>query len=469
MTTIPAHILDEIKSASDLAQLIGETVPLTKGWGCCPFHGEKSPSFHVKPDRGLYHCFGCGAGGDIFDFYGKINGLTFPQTVRRLATRYGVRLPDQRQEQPAAQTSVTVPAVKSAPGFTPVAATAPLSAWQEHAAKLVDYAHDQLLQTPEQMAYLAARGLDAVAVATYRLGWLAKDHYRVRSAWGLPAEISDKTGQPKKLWLPQGVVIPAYAADGTLHRVRIRCAVPQANAPRYYWVPGSGNDILTLRRLRTIGPEPVALVESDLDALLLHHLAGDIFTILSLGTCSARPRIETDALLKAASVILVALDSDKAGAENWPWWRTTYHRAERWPCLKGKDPGEAWQQGEDLRAWLLAGLPVTTGKDEGRRMKDEKSNGEKEVNSATSLHPSSLTRTISAKDGRSIVITSDPETYRDLQAAGKIVFTDKELALVVKCAPPANAARLVLDCKEVFAKTGAFFTVGTAASPGQSS
>ena len=112
MATFPDHILDEIRTSANIADVVGDAVPLAKGWACCPFHGEKTPSFHVKPDRGVFHCFGCGAGGDVFAFVQKYHGDTFPEAVKRLAVRYGIRLPDSREDNPAQHATVAPPKVR---------------------------------------------------------------------------------------------------------------------------------------------------------------------------------------------------------------------------------------------------------------------------------------------------------------------------------------------------------------------
>ena len=90
-------LLEEISRRTDLVQLVGRRVKLTrKGrvfWGCCPFHKEKSPSFKVENERRTYKCFGCGAGGDAFKWLMETEGLTFPEAVERLAGEAGVELP----------------------------------------------------------------------------------------------------------------------------------------------------------------------------------------------------------------------------------------------------------------------------------------------------------------------------------------------------------------------------------------
>jgi len=91
------NLLDEILRRTDIVQLVGRRVKLTrKGqafWGCCPFHQEKSASFKVENSRRTYKCFGCGKGGDAFKWLAETEGLSFPESVERLAGEAGVELP----------------------------------------------------------------------------------------------------------------------------------------------------------------------------------------------------------------------------------------------------------------------------------------------------------------------------------------------------------------------------------------
>jgi DNA primase len=100
MGAIPDAVLDEIKRRTDLAALISEHVALKRSGrgflGLCPFHQEKTPSFHVDPERGFFHCFGCNAGGNAFTFLMRVTGATFPEAVRTLAARAGVAVPETR-------------------------------------------------------------------------------------------------------------------------------------------------------------------------------------------------------------------------------------------------------------------------------------------------------------------------------------------------------------------------------------
>ncbi len=91
------NVLAELRAASDIVEVIGEHTRLRKAgrsWkGLCPFHNERTPSFTVDRDKGLYHCFGCGAGGDVIHFVRQIDRLDFPEAIEVLAARFGVAIP----------------------------------------------------------------------------------------------------------------------------------------------------------------------------------------------------------------------------------------------------------------------------------------------------------------------------------------------------------------------------------------
>ncbi|HZF05319.1 MAG TPA: DNA primase [Patescibacteria group bacterium] len=103
MATYSAAVLDDIRAGVDIVDFVGRFVNLRKAganWkGLCPFHGEKTPSFMVNPKKGIFHCFGCGVGGDVFGFLMRQDRLSFPEAVRALAKTAGVALPDERGAQ----------------------------------------------------------------------------------------------------------------------------------------------------------------------------------------------------------------------------------------------------------------------------------------------------------------------------------------------------------------------------------
>ncbi|MBU5595158.1 DNA primase [Amphibacillus sp. MSJ-3] len=100
---IPEQIIDEIRKANDIVDVIGEYVSLKKQgrnyFGLCPFHGEKTPSFSVTQEKQIFHCFGCGKGGNVFTFLMEQEGFSFQQAVTYLAQRSGFSMPDQYIQQ----------------------------------------------------------------------------------------------------------------------------------------------------------------------------------------------------------------------------------------------------------------------------------------------------------------------------------------------------------------------------------
>ena len=101
--------IDEIRNRVDIEDIVADYVSLKrKGkdmWGCCPFHNEKTPSFHIRPDQGFYKCFGCGKGGDAVTFIMELEGLGYVEAMKHLAQRYGIEIqeeeltPEQEEQQ----------------------------------------------------------------------------------------------------------------------------------------------------------------------------------------------------------------------------------------------------------------------------------------------------------------------------------------------------------------------------------
>ena len=93
---ISPKTIEEIKERANLVEVIGETVALkrqgTNFSGLCPFHAEKTPSFHIRDHGRYYRCFGCGASGNVLSFVMETRGLSFPEAVEELATRFGVEV-----------------------------------------------------------------------------------------------------------------------------------------------------------------------------------------------------------------------------------------------------------------------------------------------------------------------------------------------------------------------------------------
>ena len=91
------EIIDEVRQSNDIVDVISQYVRLKRSgrnyFGLCPFHNEKSPSFSVSPEKQIFHCFGCGVGGNVFTFLTKIEGINFIEAVQQLAERANIQLP----------------------------------------------------------------------------------------------------------------------------------------------------------------------------------------------------------------------------------------------------------------------------------------------------------------------------------------------------------------------------------------
>lgn len=94
----PDEVIEEVRSSNNIVDVIGSYVRLQKKgssyFGLCPFHNEKSPSFSVSPNKQMYYCFGCGAGGNVFTFIMEYENQTFPEAMKVLADRAGIALPE---------------------------------------------------------------------------------------------------------------------------------------------------------------------------------------------------------------------------------------------------------------------------------------------------------------------------------------------------------------------------------------
>ena len=161
---------ETVKQQADIVRIIGDYIKLKKAGaqnysGLCPFHGEKTPSFSVHATRQFYHCFGCGVSGDVFSFVQKIENITFPEAVRLVAQKLGIPLPKATYSSPTEGREARL--------------RAQLLDVQERAAAFFQ----ERLKRPEgarAREYLAGRGLDAEAIARFRIGYAPDSGFLLR-------------------------------------------------------------------------------------------------------------------------------------------------------------------------------------------------------------------------------------------------------------------------------------------------
>jgi DNA primase len=178
---ILAEDIERVRAATDFVAVAGEHIalkPAGRRWqGLCPFHAEKSPSFSINAEEGLYYCFGCGKGGDVITFVREIEHLEFAEAVERLAARSGIQI---RYD------------------------TAAVSEERQRRARLVsameqavDWYHARLLSGPDAnvaRSYLRSRGYDGETVRAYRIGWAPEGWDELCRALKLPADVAKDTG-----------------------------------------------------------------------------------------------------------------------------------------------------------------------------------------------------------------------------------------------------------------------------------
>lgn len=151
---------EEIRLRADMTAVVGRYVKLKQSGqtlkGLCPFHKEKTPSFHVNPSQGFFHCFGCGKGGNIFRFLQEIEGISFPEALKMLAEETGVTLAASRLQEPMSETA-SGPAISK-------------TTMHEIHKVASDYFYGQIRNSPA-VDYFKSRGLAAETVRDFRLGY----------------------------------------------------------------------------------------------------------------------------------------------------------------------------------------------------------------------------------------------------------------------------------------------------------
>ena len=206
MGRFPPHFIDDLKAQADIVQVVQDVVPLKKAGstykGLCPFHNEKTPSFHVNQEKGFFHCFGCGTGGDVVKFVELQEKLGFPDAVRLLAQRFGVQVPESGDPERDA------------------AADARREALLKVHSLAAEFFQRQLGEPPGRGAreHLEARGIRSETIERLGLGYAPSQRDSLRRHLG-------DAGQPLDLLLESGLVVER---DGgrVVDRFRNRLMIP---------------------------------------------------------------------------------------------------------------------------------------------------------------------------------------------------------------------------------------------------
>lgn len=309
----PEELIEEVRTKNDIVNVISGYVKLQKKgssfWGLCPFHNEKSPSFSVSGDKQMYHCFGCGAGGNVFTFVMNYENYTFPEAVRYLAERAGVTLPQQEQSEDMRKKA---------------GRRARILEINKEAAKFFYYQ----LRTPQGeigYQYLKKRELSDETIQHFGLGYAGKSgahliQYLRKKGFedelikeaGL-ANFSERNGLLSQFW--NRVMFPIQDIN---HRViGFGGRVMGDGEPKYLNSPETPvfdkrRNLYGLNFARTARSGNIILCEGYMDVIAMHQ-AGFTQAVASLGTAFTVE--QANLLRRYTDNVLLAYDSDGAGVK----------------------------------------------------------------------------------------------------------------------------------------------------------
>lgn len=317
MSTIAQHLIDEVRLASDVVAVVSDYVTLKKSgrnfFGLCPFHPEKSPSFSVNPDKQIFHCFGCGAGGNVFTFIQRQQGISFPESVRLLAKRAGITIPEPEAE------DATAAKEKDALFFV-----------NKLAAEFFQHLLFSEIGRPGR-EYMHQRGFNDEALRAFGIGYAPPawekltQHAREKSVnlevMALAGLVNPRDSEKGQAGFydrfRQRVMFPIYNLAGSVVAFGGRRIVEDENSPKYMNSPETpiyhkGTVLYGLYQGRDAvkTADRVIVVEGYLD-LMRMHLCGFQNAVATSGTALTEQQARL--ILRYTKNVTLLFDSDTAG------------------------------------------------------------------------------------------------------------------------------------------------------------
>ncbi|HSU80117.1 MAG TPA: DNA primase [Candidatus Angelobacter sp.] len=313
---IEEETIEQVRKATDIIEVIGEYVQLRKSGrgyqGLCPFHQEKTPSFHVSPDKQIYHCFGCGVGGNIYSFIMEIEGLSFPEAVRFLGEKANITVPDAGQPNSGKKNEE-------------------LDSLYHGMELLTKFFHYLLTETTYGASardYLKERGFSAEIIEHYKIGF-AVDDWETQTKFlkkrNIPLEPMESIGILAKRsfdgkWFDRfrnRIMFPIWDTRG--RTVAFAGRVMDDQKPKYLNTPESmlfhkGRLLYGyhLARQPIKQRNEVVLFEGYADVIKAHQ-AGIPNGVASMGTSLTEE--QAGLLTRGAEKIIICYDSDQAGID----------------------------------------------------------------------------------------------------------------------------------------------------------
>ncbi len=356
MASISAASVERVKEAADVVEIISAYTDLKRSGvrftGLCPFHDERSPSFSVNAQDKLYHCFGCGVGGDVIKFVEEKEGLAFPDAVEALAERYGVEL-EREEEDPRAEAQRRE--------------RARLAELLERAAGFYSTFLNDAPQAAKARDYLSGRGLDEQAIRDFGVGcapgtWdtiLLRGQqagYSIEEIEAAGLVLKSQKGRGHYDRFRSRIVFPIRDARGRMQGFGARALQPDQK-PKYVNSPEGAlyskrRTLYGIERARpTIVKSGRALVVEGYTDVIACHQAQISEAVAIMGTAITPEQVK---LLGAyAEEAVLALDADRAGREamlraEMVGGKRLRLRVARMP--EGKDPADLLAGGDGASA-----------------------------------------------------------------------------------------------------------------------
>ena len=303
------EIIEEIRQNNDVVDIISQYVHLTrKGrnyFGLCPFHNEKSPSFSVSPDRQIFHCFGCGVGGNVYTFLMKIEGITFKEALEQLAERANIQLPTLTSGADTAKEELKAKVYK-VNEFT------------------AEFYHQNLYKPNAKMAqeYVKKRKLNQETLEAYKIGFSGKfdELYKALKQQGFGEKEILESGLVNKN--DNGTYIDRYRnrlmfpiCDARGKVIAFGGRVLDDSKPKYINSPenivySKGRHLFGLNVAKKYSSKKLLIVEGYMDVISLHQ-RGIENVVGALGT--ALTEQQGWLLRKSTEQVILGFDADGAG------------------------------------------------------------------------------------------------------------------------------------------------------------
>jgi len=318
MPIIPPHLIDEVRLASDIIAVVSDYVALNKKsgnnfFGLCPFHPEKSPSFSVNTNKQIFYCFGCHAGGDVFTFIQRQEGVSYPEAIRLLAKRAGIVIPEADAE------DATVAKEKDALFFVNKMAA--------------EFFQQMLFETMGRPAreYMHKRGFNDQALQTFGIGYapsawekltqLAREKSVNLDVMALAGLVNPRDSEKGKAGFydrfRHRVMFPIYNLSGSVVAFGGRRLIDDEDSPKYMNSPETpiyhkGAVLYGLYQGREAvkKTDRVIVVEGYLD-LMRMHLCGFQHAVATSGTALTEQQARL--ILRYTKNVTLLFDSDAAG------------------------------------------------------------------------------------------------------------------------------------------------------------